>query len=147
MRILGRRKGITTKKNPPDKPEPQAPPAETVACPRGAILDSWSTYDWDDGVQIDKMEALERLLVQTRNSTYEIIVISPRTGEVMLRGGLFFPEFTRVRLSGSTLGGSFLKRLGIYPGFKMEIQEGMRRIVTTSVRSIDQTPHEPGQAN
>ncbi len=31
------------------------------------------------------------------------------TGEVLLRGGEFFPVRTAVRLEGSTLGGSILK--------------------------------------
>jgi hypothetical protein len=89
--------------------------------PRGAILDAWSDSEWDNGVQIDQMEELTTLAVQTENSLYEITILNGDTGEVLLRGGPFFPERTAVRLEGSTFGGSILKRRGIYVGMRMEI--------------------------
>ena len=52
---------------------------------------------------------------------YEITVLNGHTGEVLVRGGGFFPVRTPVRLEGSTCGGSILKRLGIYVGLRMEI--------------------------
>ena len=90
-------------------------------------------------VQIDAVAELETLAVRTRNNTYEITVISPATGEVLVRGGLFFPDHTRVRLAGSSLGGSFLRCRGIYLGFRMELQHEGETIVTTEVRSIERT--------
>ncbi len=56
-------------------------------CPRGAMLDAWSEYDWENGVQIDQMEDRERLVVRTHNSVYEITIISGHSGEVLVRGG------------------------------------------------------------
>lgn len=109
---------------------------ETYRFPRGAMLDAWSEAAWDNGVQIDKMEELEKLAVRTRNSLYEITILCGRTGEVLLRGGKFFPELTPVHLAGSTLGGSFLKMRGIYVGLKMEISHNGQRIVTTPVETI-----------
>ena len=99
----------------------EATASETVTCPRGAVLDAWSDTEWNDGVQIDQMEELTTLAVQTRNSLYEITVLDGRTGDVLLRGGEFFPVRTTVRLEGSTCGGSILKRRGIYVGLRMEI--------------------------
>ena len=87
----------------------------------GAILDRWSEKEWGDGVQIDQMEELEQLAVRTRNSIYEITVLNGRTGDVLVRGGEFFPVGTAVRLEGSTFGGSILKCRGIYVGLQMEI--------------------------
>src|SRR5262245_49944265 len=87
-----------------------------VRIPAGANLDNWIKREWDNGVQIDRMADLEVLLIQTRNSTYEITVISGSEGEVLVRGGQFFPEKTAAHLSGASLGGSFLKMRGIYLG-------------------------------
>ena len=94
---------------------------ETISCPRGAILDTWSGSEWNNGVQIDQMDELTTLAVRTTNSLYEITVLNGHTGDVLLRGGEFFPERTPVRLEGSTCGGSILKSRGIYVGLRMEI--------------------------
>jgi hypothetical protein len=59
-----------------------------------------------------------------------------RSGEILLRGGQFFPELTPARLTGATLGGSFCKMRGIYVGFRMEINAHGQRFVTTPVESI-----------
>ena len=95
--------------------------SDTTSFPRGAILDAWSDAKWDQGVQIDQMEELSTLAVRTQNTVYEITVLNGHTGEVLVRGGKFFPERTAVRLEGSTFGGSILKWRGIYVGMRMEI--------------------------
>src|SRR4029077_15955907 len=82
------------------------------------------------------MEDMEKLVIQTRNSLYEIIIIDGRRGEILVRGGQFFPELTPARLAGATLGGSFCKMRGIYTGFRMEINANGKRTVTTPVESI-----------
>jgi hypothetical protein len=82
------------------------------------------------------MEDMEKLVIQTRNSLYEIIIIDGRSGEILVRGGQFFPELTPARLAGATLGGSFCKMRGIYTGFRMEINANGQRTVTTPVESI-----------
>jgi hypothetical protein len=102
----------------------------------GAVLDNWSDDPWANGVQVDRMEDMEKLVVETRNSLYEIIIIDGRCGEILVRGGQFFPELTPARLAGATLGGSFCKIRGIYAGFRMEINANGQRTVTTPVQSI-----------
>jgi hypothetical protein len=94
----------------------EAAVTETISSPKGAILDAWSDSEWNEGIQIDQMEELTTLAVQTSNSLYEITVLNGHTGEVLVRGGEFFPVRTPVRLEGSTCGGSILKRRGIYVG-------------------------------
>lgn len=79
---------------------------------------------------------MDELVVHTQNSIYEFTVISPFAGEVLVRGGNFFPSLTQARLAGSSLGGSFLKLLGIYVGFSMEINDGERTIITSRVETI-----------
>ena len=108
----------------------------TVRCSASALLDTWSSHDWTEGVQLESMPDMETLTVRTENSTYEITVISGRTGDILIRGGRFFTEFTPARLAGSSLGGSFLKLRGIYVGFSLEIHFEKRLIITSRVRKI-----------
>jgi hypothetical protein len=79
---------------------------------------------------------LDRVIARTRNSEYEITVLSPIRGEVMVRGGRFFPEPTRVRVGGASLGGSFLKLRGIYVGFSIEFWCDGDSVITCPVVSI-----------
>jgi len=113
----------------------------TVSCSAGALLDTWSSHKWTEGVQLETMADMERLTVQTENSTYEITVICGRTGDILVRGGRFFPEFTAARLAGSSLGGSFLKLRGVYAGFNLEIHFDKRLIITSRVRQVSATLH------
>jgi hypothetical protein len=108
----------------------------TAPIPVAADLENWSKHPWTDGLQVDALPDLETLCVRTRNSTYEITVLSGRTAEVIVRGGQFFPEYTPVRVAGSSLGRSFLKVHGIYLGFSMELHHDGQTIVTTEVQSI-----------
>jgi hypothetical protein len=104
--------------------------------PTGSSLDAWTAHDWRLGVQLENANALEAFVVRTANSTYEITVLSPATGEILVRGGAFFPVVTRARLAGASLGGSFLKRHGIYVGFRLEFVSEQTPIVTTPVQTI-----------
>jgi hypothetical protein len=114
--------------------------------PAAALLSSWHSYPWKDGVCLDQLAALDRVTVRTRNSTYEIVVVSMATGEVLVRGGALFPEFTPVRLAGCTLGGSFLKLRSIHVGFHMEFAVRGGVVITSPVGTIavwagDCSPH------
>ena len=103
---------------------------------KAANLETWSRHEWKDGVQIESFDDLETLVIETRNSTYEITVICGRDGDILVRGGKFFPEKTAAHLSGASLGGSFLKLGGIYLGMSMEILHEGRSIITTPVQRI-----------
>jgi len=111
-----------------------------VAVPAAYSLESWSVRPWRDGVQLETMTRLDTLQVRTRNTTYEITVIDPHSGEVTVRGGPFFPQHARAIVAGSSLGGSFIKVRGIYVGFSLEILHDGKRIVTTGVRTIGPGP-------
>ena len=112
-----------------------------LARPRTATeLRQWAERDWTDAVQLESMAGLEHLAVRTRNTTYEITVLSPSTGDVLVRGGRFFPARTRARLAGASLGGGFLKVRAICPGFLMELLHEGRTIVTTRVQSVTLIP-------
>src|SRR5262245_27151399 len=108
----------------------------TLRCSASAMLDTWSSHEWNEGVQLEAIGEMEKVTVRTENSTYEITVISGRSGDILIRGGRFFPEFTPAKLAGSSLGGSFLKLRGIYVGFSLEIHFEKRLIITSRVRKI-----------
>jgi hypothetical protein len=99
-------------------------------------LQWWSERGWTGGVDFSRLAGLEQFAVRTKNSTYELTVLSPSSGDVLVRGGRFFPEHTRAQFAGSSLGGSFLKLRAIHTGFLMEFVHDGQRIVTTRVREI-----------
>jgi hypothetical protein len=108
----------------------------SVIVPRAVDLVWWSQREWRDGVQLETLAPLEQLAVRTRNTLYAITVVSPRTGEVLVHGGRFFPVVTRATLAGCSLGGCFLKVRAIQPGFLMELLHAGQTIITTRVQSI-----------
>ena len=112
----------------------------TTYLPTVCDLETWSGRPWAGGVQLGALQALETLEVRTKNSVYEITVMDPERGDVLVRGGTFFPVYTKVRLAGASLAGSFLKLFGIYVGFSIEFATGAETIVTTRVRQIDIVP-------
>ena len=109
----------------------------------GSELDAWTAAAWTGGLQIDEEAALEPLTVCTRNSTYTIVVLRPGSGDVLVRGGRFFPTFERAVLVGATAGGSLIKVRGIYRGLRMEIVTAGRRVLTSPVASIAPAPGAP----
>jgi hypothetical protein len=106
---------------------------------RGAAsLTIWSTDNSIEEVSLDQLSAFDRIIVTTRHSTYEIVVTSPRTADVLVRGGHFFPELTTARLGGSPLGVDFANTRSVTVGLRLEfILPGGRSVITTRVRSIN----------
>ena len=108
-------------------------------------LDTWTTHDWSHGVLLPHLAPHDQLIVRTRNTTYEIIVVVPHTASVTVRGGAFFPTFAPAQLAGSSLGGRFLKLYGVYAGFQMElVTDDDLPIITTRVRTVSVLPTRRG---
>jgi hypothetical protein len=114
--------------------------SSVVPVPARGLLSSWSAHDWRGGIRVDEMAALERLIVTTRNSTYEIILVAPASANVLVRGGAFFPVFMPARLAGSSLGGSFLKLRSVHVGFRLEFGTERGFIITSPVRTVTIAP-------
>jgi len=93
------------------------------------------------GVELRTLAPMTTLLVQTCNTRYRIVVSAGDA--VLVEGGAFFPVRTAARLTGATVGGSFLKVGWIVVGLRMEIVVGDRRIVTSPVRDIAQEAEGP----
>ena len=107
-----------------------------ASVPARRLLSSWSAHDRRGGIRVDDLSALERLIVKTANSTYEIVLVAPERAEVLVRGGAFFPVFTPARLAGSSLGGSFLKLRSVHVGFRLELGTERGFIITSPVRAV-----------
>jgi hypothetical protein len=113
--------------------------------PSASILSTWADHDWNraDGVQLDTLEHMQRIVVRTYNSVYEIFIRGGSTGNVLVRGGRFFQEFTDAHLSGSSLGGSFLKQYGIYVGLRIEFNVQGETIITSPILNISVSSLSP----
>ena len=107
-----------------------------VTVARVGTLDRWLSHTWDQGVQIDRLPDLHALRVSTINSTYDLAVVSGARGEVLVRGGRYFPEWTSAVFLGCSMGGGLLKRHGVNVGLRMEFYWQGRRIVTSPVAAI-----------
>jgi len=91
--------------------------AITSGVPAGAILDTWSNDRWTNGVQIEQMEDLQKLFVQTKNRLYEITVVDRWSGETWFGAGscarlshsglLPLPELFQCGTTGRVMPSSF----------------------------------------
>ena len=108
-----------------------------IARPKGPAPGAWSGCDWRDEISLNQLSAFDRLVITTRNHTYEVIVTSPDTGDVMVRGGTIFPQFTAARLAGSTLGGGVMKVRAVNVGFRVQFAiDAFAPIITTPVQTL-----------
>jgi hypothetical protein len=105
--------------------------------PRAALLDAWTSTDWSGGINVTQLSPFDTLTVTTKNSVYTIVVVSPQTGTIEVRGSSAFPSFTPARVCGSSLGGGLLKRNVVHRGFCLELVHGdLGAVVTTRVRAV-----------
>jgi hypothetical protein len=87
-------------------------------------------------IHIDSCAASDTIVVKTRSSVYELILLSSEWGEVLVRGGRHFTEFCRVWFVGSTADGGAVERHSIDIGLRMKFYFGDRVIVTSAVQSL-----------
>jgi hypothetical protein len=91
-----------------------------------------------DTIKLGSCRDFDRILVKTRHSVYEMLVMSAESGDVMVRGGVFGPQFQRATVTGSTFGGSAVQRRAICVGRFLELSVGGRTFVTSSVQAASQ---------
>jgi len=92
------------------------------------------------GLQIDALAPLDRLTVHTTNSRYEMIVVCPATGWVLMRGGKHSPHFTNWCVAGAAFHGGDLKPYGIYVGCPLALICDDDGILTSCVTAIEHVP-------
>jgi hypothetical protein len=91
---------------------------------------------WVDGVAIESLDPGDVVVVRTQNSVYRVEVLDPERRDVLVSGGAYFAEPTRVRLGGATAGGSTLKLGWIGVGLQLEVASGRQRTTTSCVESV-----------
>src|SRR5215471_17021723 len=86
-------------------------------------------------IHIDDLAQDDVLSITTANNTYQMTVIDPEKGQVMVRGGNYFRSDTLAHVSGSSSNSS-MKLYGIYVGYSIEFFALTRLVRTSPVRSI-----------
>jgi hypothetical protein len=113
------------------------PRAANVTRPEAVfVFDTHLLHSSAHAVRLAACQQCETLVVNTRRSVYEIIVLDGKTGDVLVRGGADFPEFRRAALAGSTRDGRAIKANTIDIGLRMELHLGRGTIITSPVASI-----------
>jgi hypothetical protein len=91
------------------------------------------------GLAIEDMAPRERLTVRTSNSRYDVIVVSPTTGDVLIRGGARFQHFTSGRVIGSSDGDCLMRRQ-IRVGSRVALSCDDGAFLTSCVEEIERLP-------
>jgi len=89
-----------------------------------------------EGVALMALGACDTIHVRTRKSDYEIIMLDPKSGRAIVRGGESFAEPVEATVNGSTFGGCMLKSGWLGVGLQMEINANGYRHVTAPVQSL-----------
>ena len=118
----------------------RANPAAPVALPGfdGCLPDTS-----ESAIRLASCGQFEKIVVNTRRSVYEIVILDGTTGDILLRGGSNFPEFCRALFVGSTAGGRSLRVNTIDIGLRMEFYVGEGAVITSPVTAVLRT-HQPG---
>jgi hypothetical protein len=107
-------------------------------------------------IHIDSCAARETIVVSTRSSVYELVVLRGDRGYIWVRGGRDFRKFRRALFLGSMADDGSLAPRTIDIGLRMRFISGNRSFLTSPVQSIcrppasaaskecAQQPNEPG---
>ena len=87
-------------------------------------------------IYIDSCAAQETIIVTTRSSVYELVVLRVGRGDVFVRGGRHFSEVTRVLFLGSMADDGSLEFHTIGIGLRMKFVCGARVVITSPVQSL-----------
>jgi hypothetical protein len=87
-------------------------------------------------VDLGSCAVWETIVVNTRASIYELIVLRGDEGDVLVRGGSHFTEFRRVLFVGSTAEGGLLHPRTIDIGLRMQFTCGDQAVITSAVQSF-----------
>jgi hypothetical protein len=92
-------------------------------------------------IHIHSCAAFETIIVTTRSSVYELIVLPGHEG-VLVRGGSHFTEFRRALFLGSTADDSSFAAGTIDIGRRLRFICGDRLFITSSVESLSLATRE-----
>lgn len=98
-----------------------------------------------EGVAINSLKPFDSIWVSTHNSDYRFIILDPKTGRVLVKGGRYFVEPVEAMISGSTFGSSILNNQWIGIGMRIEMWFEDKFIITSAVRAIRVEPNSAGE--
>ncbi len=105
-------------------------------------FDELATPPPDDTIRLGSCPQFQWILVRTHRSVYDVIVLSGDAGEVMIRGGSFFPDFQLATIVGSTFGGSAVRLGSICVGCHLEVHVDGKSFVTSRIEAVSLSlPH------
>jgi hypothetical protein len=96
--------------------------------------------DPQDSISLGSCSELEWIVMKTRGSVYDLVVLSGAAGDVLIRGGRFFPEFRRVTVVGSIFGPAVLKLRSICVGMQLAVDDGEKPIITSRIEAVSRRP-------
>lgn len=95
---------------------------------------------WRRAVRIEESTRLDRLVVYTSNSRYELTVTDPANGWVRVRGGDYFRRPTPARLLRVPPGCSAAAGREICIGSQLALLHARGSVLTSRVRAIEAVP-------
>lgn len=98
-----------------------------------SVPDLQKTQNELTGLFVDDLPVGSKLAVETNNSLYEMEV---REDGLWIKGGSYYPDWTRARFFGSTWGGSMIKARWVGVDMRMELGLDDKVITTSFVQSI-----------
>src|SRR5262245_16217384 len=92
-----------------------------------------------EGIALQTLEAYDTIHVRTNHSDYDLLLLDPKSGRALVRGGRRFVEPVEVTVNGSTFGGCMLKSGWLGVGLRMEVDADGHSILTSPVQSLHVT--------
>jgi hypothetical protein len=87
-------------------------------------------------IYVNSCAAQETIVITTRSSVYELVVLRGDRGDVLVRGGGHFTEVTPVVFLGSIADDGSVEPHTIGIGLRMTFVSGDRFVITSSVQSV-----------
>ena len=87
-------------------------------------------------IHVDSCAAQDTIVITTRSSIYELVVLRGDRGDVLVRGGTHFTEVTRVLFLGSIAEDGSVEPQTIGIGLRMKFFLGEQFVVTSPVQSL-----------
>ena len=87
-------------------------------------------------IHIDSCAARTTIIVRTRSTEYELVVLRGKRGLLLVRGGRYFPQFRRALFLGSAADDGSVEPRTIDIGLRMKFVSGNRSFLTSAVQSI-----------
>jgi hypothetical protein len=89
-----------------------------------------------DAVCLDQCACFESFEVTTSHSLYRITILEGRYGEVLVRGGRFFPRYRHAALLGSTDEKGVLRSKTIVVGHHLKFRADKQAVTTSQVLAL-----------